>query len=273
MTTTDNNFRRAVLIGINYEGTRSALRGCINDVNNVKTLLITKYGYTEDNILYLTDSSTIKPTKANILKSFEWLLSSSKSSSFTKGSFKPLTSNSYNFSLHYSGHGTQILDKNFDEVDGLDEAICPLDYEANGMIVDDIIRSKLALKVPDGSRLTAIMDCCNSGSNFDLLWNVIPANNGYNLTKIGRYLGTPGKVIMLSGCRDNQTSADVNFQGLPQGALTNSLINVLKSNNYNIAYDDLLSQVRTYIVTNKLSDQIPCLSFGKNISLDEKFSF
>lgn len=265
--------KRAVLIGINYIGTRSELRGCINDVNNIKSVLISQYGYLEENILYLTDNSPIKPTKANILRAFEWLVSGSKNTDFSQKSFAPLLENSYSFFLHYSGHGTQVVDKNFDEMDGLDEAICPLDYETNGMIIDDVIRSSLAIKIPKDSCLTAIMDCCNSGSNFDLLWNVKPAFKGYNLTKSGRYSNTIGKVVMLSGCKDYQTSADVNFQGSAQGALTNALINVLKSNNYKIAFDDLLSQVRNYILVNKLSDQIPCLSFGKSVSLDENFTF
>jgi metacaspase-1 len=31
--------------------------------------------------------------------------------------------------MHYSGHGTQIPDDDGDEADGMDEALCPVDYQ------------------------------------------------------------------------------------------------------------------------------------------------
>lgn len=36
-----------------------------------------------------------------------------------------------------SGHGTQQADRDGDEGDEGDEAICPLDYERAGLIIDD----------------------------------------------------------------------------------------------------------------------------------------
>jgi len=36
-----------------------------------------------------------------------------------------------------SGHGTQTEDRDGDEGDDDDEAICPVDYHDNGLIVDD----------------------------------------------------------------------------------------------------------------------------------------
>lgn len=267
--------KRAVLIGINYQGTKSMLRGCINDVTSIKQLLITQYGYEENNILVLTDnmSSVFSPTKANIYRSFSWLISSNINTDFTNSSYKNLEDKNYHFTFHYSGHGSQIRDTSGDEVDGMDEVICPVDYEKQGFITDDELRTKLALKVPTGSVLTAVLDCCNSGSGFDLLWNVIPTQNGFNLTKMGKYSDTPGKVIMLSGCKDEQTSADAYINGVSQGALTNSLLNILKRNNYRIEYDELIKNIRQYIISNNLSDQIPCLSFGNQIDINGNFTF
>lgn len=46
--------RKALLIGINYFGQSSELRGCINDVKNVKQFL-TRHGYQEDDMVVLTD--------------------------------------------------------------------------------------------------------------------------------------------------------------------------------------------------------------------------
>lgn len=37
-----------------------------------------------------------------------------------------------------SGHGGTQADTDGDEADGTDETICPIDYETNGQIVDDV---------------------------------------------------------------------------------------------------------------------------------------
>ena len=40
--------------------------------------------------------------------------------------------------FHYSGHGSQVKDKDGDEIDGLDETILPVDFQKSGMIIDDV---------------------------------------------------------------------------------------------------------------------------------------
>eukprot|EP00985_Skeletonema_marinoi_P029404 scaffold27793_cov80-Skeletonema_marinoi.AAC.1 len=53
---TPNGRHKSLLIGINYTGTRAALRGCINDAKNMQTLLL-KNGFPNDgsHMLMLTD--------------------------------------------------------------------------------------------------------------------------------------------------------------------------------------------------------------------------
>jgi hypothetical protein len=46
-----------------------------------------------------------------------------------------------------SGHGTQTEDLDGDEGDDDDEAICPVDYHDNGLIVDDDSESPLTVVV------------------------------------------------------------------------------------------------------------------------------
>ena len=69
--------KKALLIGINYsnrypEGSRDkhglkALRGCVNDVNDMRDLLVEKYDYRREDIVVMTDASNYpQPTKANI---------------------------------------------------------------------------------------------------------------------------------------------------------------------------------------------------------------
>lgn len=70
--------------------------------------------------------------------------------------------------FHYSGHGSQQRNYNGDEVDGFDETICPLDFETQGMIVDDEINATIVRPLPQGVKLHAIIDACHSGTILDL---------------------------------------------------------------------------------------------------------
>ena len=54
--------------------------------------------------------------------------------------------------LHYSGHGGQTFDLNGDEEDGLDEFICPVDYNSAGYIIDDDLKTLLSKKLLKGVR-------------------------------------------------------------------------------------------------------------------------
>ena len=66
--------------------------------------------------------------------------------------------------FHYSGHGTQVpTDHDDPEVDGLDEAIVPVDMN---LIVDDDLRLILC-QLPLGARMTMLADCCHSGTMMD----------------------------------------------------------------------------------------------------------
>ena len=243
----------------------------------------------------MTDDTEIKPTAANIIKGWKWLLSGSPASNFL-GPYIPLKSNERgHYFFHYSGHGSQVKDKNGDERDGCDETICPIDYPTAGMILDDVIRKKLAVKVPARSKLISIIDACHSESSIDLLWTAkVGPRDSFSLVKTGVYKQTKGDVIMLSGCRDDQTSADVEIhlgddmsedntdhmtdteepkpKKIAHGALTYALIEVLKQANFNITCDVLLKNVREYIKDNGLSDQVPCLSFGRRASISRKFT-
>jgi hypothetical protein len=55
--------KKALLVGINYRNTESELNGCINDIINMKDVLITKFGYSIDDITVITDDTEIKPTR------------------------------------------------------------------------------------------------------------------------------------------------------------------------------------------------------------------
>jgi len=66
--------KRALLVGINYIGTNAALRGCINDIDNVAAYLQSARGYSSASCIVLSDVAARKPTRANILAAFGELL-------------------------------------------------------------------------------------------------------------------------------------------------------------------------------------------------------
>ena len=69
--------RKALLIGINYFGSKSQLRGCINDVKNMSAYLNGNFGYAREDMVILTDDQQnpmSQPTKANMLRAMHWLV-------------------------------------------------------------------------------------------------------------------------------------------------------------------------------------------------------
>ncbi len=140
---------KALLTGINNYKYISDLRGCINDVRDVQKLLAEEFGFSSANIRVLTDEQV---TKERVLKEWKWLLAGAK-----RGD---------QLVFHYSGHGSQIADKDGDEDDGVDELICLYDMDFDDpqtYLLDDELR-EMTSRVPDGVNLTIIFDSCHSGT-------------------------------------------------------------------------------------------------------------
>ena len=71
--------KKALLIGINYRGMKGELKGCVNDVRNLKQFITGRYGFREDaqSMVVLTDDQpdpAFRPTKQNILNAMAWLV-------------------------------------------------------------------------------------------------------------------------------------------------------------------------------------------------------
>lgn len=253
-------FKRALLVGINYIGTQYELAGCINDVKNMKTQLQTFFpNLIDSNITLLTDETTVKPTKANILSNILTLVSSLKPGE--------------NVMFHYSGHGGRIIDKNGDEASGYDSCIYPINGTSLEMISDDELRSVLATNVPAGCKCFTVLDSCFSGTAVDLryLWETTPTG-GLTYTEDSHYSKTNGDVLFLSGAKDTQTAADtVDVNDKPCGALTWALLDTWRTYGPAIKTKYLLSDVRKFLKDRGYS-QVPMLSTGKYIDLQTVFS-
>ena len=69
--------------------------------------------------------------------------------------------------FYFSGHGSQQINYNGDEIDGYDETFCPMEYQTEGIILDDEISETIVRPLPPGVKLHAIIDACHSGTMLD----------------------------------------------------------------------------------------------------------
>jgi hypothetical protein len=300
--------KRALLIGINYFGQSGELRGCINDVNNIKRLIQSR-GFVEDSVhmRILTDdhrNGSLHPTRRNIIEGMHWLVQGAQPND--------------SLFLHYSGHGSQKEDTDSDEVDGYDETIVPVDAKSSGQIVDDEMNAILVRQLPRGARLTAIFDSCHSATALDLPYiydcygnikkqKVSRKNAGMNLLETGMALksgnifgalqqgqkalnsltaiGNEGKaqaiteqtrssqgdVVMFAGCKDHQTSADTSVQGYgATGAASYAFIDAV-SKGRNLTYIDLLATMRETL--KQKYSQVVQMSTGFPTDMNTPFIF
>ncbi|KAK7313815.1 hypothetical protein VNO77_39017 [Canavalia gladiata] len=144
--------KKAVLIGINYPGTKAELRGCINDVWRMHSCLIQRYGFSEDDIVVLidTDKSYTEPTGKNIRSALTKLIRSAQQGDV--------------LFVHYSGHGTRLpAETGEDDDTGYDECIVPSDMN---LITDDDFR-EFVDGVPRDCKFTIVSDSCHSGGLID----------------------------------------------------------------------------------------------------------
>lgn len=239
----------ALLIGINYKDTSSELNGCINDVMNMKKYLIDNCDYTEENIKILTDETEQKPTAINILREIGQLIISA------------YYNRANQLFIHYSGHGTYVMDKNGDEKDNRDEALVPLDYETSGVITDDLLHDYFSY-LPVGCDCICLFDCCHSGTLLDLKYRYVKEDEN----EIENANSTiSGNVIMISGCRDEQTSADAFMDGKWAGAMTTSFLDAMKKYNNNVTCFHLLNSMRKYLETRGY-EQYPQICASKKLN-------
>lgn len=271
--------KRALLCGLNYIGSDSALNGCINDVTNVNKFLKT-CDYQDTNIKILTDLTETKPTRLNIESAITWLTKDAKSGD--------------TLFFHYSGHGTTVKDTNKDESDGRDSVLVPLDYESSGPITDDWLYSNLINVLPEGVVLWVLMDCCHSGTMLDLEFNIqcksvytkstlsLPQNTTYNSLEWSNKFAfvkenskpTAADVFMFSGCWDNDTSADATIKNQSQGAFTACFLEFIASNpNYSSKrLIDMLKEINCRLTINGFSQRSQ-LSIGQIQDINQKITF
>ena len=293
--------RKALLIGINYVGSSSALNGCWNDAHNMSNFIQRYGGYSEDDIVMLTDEPNrpprAMPTRGNMVAAMNWLVAGAAPGDA--------------LFFHYSGHGGQARATEGDEADGYNETILPVDFEMSGQMEDDELHMLLVRPLPYGCRLTALFDSCHSGTALDLPYvyatsgrikeqnlitgvgkGVLGAAMDYARGDIGGMVSglfstfrtatntgsaedytkqtrsSGADVIMLSGCKDCQTSADATEAGKATGAMSWAFVSVL-SQYPQVSYVQLLNLTRD-LLASKYS-QKPQMSASHPIDMNQLF--
>jgi hypothetical protein len=165
----------AMLVGVNkYPG--NALNGCVNDVTNLREMLVKNFGFAPDNIVVLTDEQA---TRENILAKLD--------------SFASRLHRDDLFVFAYSGHGTLFPDSYSEEQDETetlhfapdprnhdqpffadgkyDAAICPVDSREtssgkpwHNLILDDELYSRFSKFAGQGATINYLTDSCFSGT-------------------------------------------------------------------------------------------------------------
>ncbi|XP_039114021.1 metacaspase-9 [Dioscorea cayenensis subsp. rotundata] len=144
--------RVATLVGCNYANTKNELHGCINDVMTMRDLLVSRFGFKQEDIEVLTDApdSPILPTGANIRRSLGRMVANAKPGDV--------------LFFHYSGHGTLIPSAwPFHHGFKADEAIVPCDFN----LITDLDFRQLVDQLAWGVSFTIISDSCHSGGLID----------------------------------------------------------------------------------------------------------
>lgn len=247
----------ALQVALLYKKTGSDLAGCLNDAENLKVLLM-ENGYTF--IRTMTDEEKNKgtteyPTSENVLSAIHTLLSDTK-----KGD---------NVVFTYSGHGSHIKCTDGSESDGEDSEICLYDPHVGfQMITDNQLRDSLVEHLPDGVNLLFISDSCFSGTILDTRYR-------YNIKEgIHESLGEKPSnkhAISISGCMDNQTSADAYIDGSSQGALTHYFIETFRKMKPNTTLKQFITDLDHALKKAKFS-QVSTLGFFDLSLLSTSFS-
>ena len=281
--------KKALLVGVNKYKYVRPLNGCVNDVRNMADILTSFYGFSADEIRTIVDESV---TRNNLMNRFDWLLDDVKEGDLLL--------------FHFSGHGSQIQDRDGDELeDDLDEILClyDMDFRNPDSYLPDDDFNDIIDRLPKGVFLTVCIDSCHSGTaTRDLAFLTsglqIPpteakiqprfieppadiALRSYSKSVSVRRMGSKikedkkgtgfesnaeAKHVLLAGCMDDQTSADAYIGNDYNGAFTYNLCKTIRDTKGLITYQELIKRVQNSLAFNSFS-QIPQLNGNKDLKI------
>ncbi|SCV03800.1 LAME_0H13322g1_1 [Lachancea meyersii CBS 8951] len=254
--------RKALLIGINYFGSQNELRGCINDVHNMHNFLTTRYGYRAEDIVVLTDDQqemSRVPLKQNILRAMQWLVNGAQPNdalfihySGHGGQTKDLDGDEddgmddviYPVDFQSQGH---IVDDEmhdimvkplppgvrltalFDSCHSGTVLDLPYTYSTKGVVKEPNLWKDVGQDGLQAAMAYATGNTTNMmrslGSMFKSATKKVSGNSNRNQVIQTKF--SPADIVMISGSKDNQTSADAVENGQATGAMSHAFVKVL----------------------------------------------
>jgi hypothetical protein len=268
----------ALLIGIDGYPHVRPLNGCVNDVKAMHQILTGAFKFPGENVTELTDEAA---TRDGILTAFKDLVGR-----VSKGDIVV---------VHYSGHGSQMPDREGDEPDGKDETILPYDTGRaapfdNRDITDDEIYLWLKDLTEKTTAITLIFDCCHSGTivrdpfGEGVRWiepetrplSELPPSpiplSARGLFAGGRDPGPSGwlplgeRYVLIAGCSRDERSFEIEESGVKHGALTFFLSRELAGATSGTTYRDVFEAVAPR-VTSRFQDQHPQLEGARDLEV------
>jgi hypothetical protein len=226
------------------------------DVEVARTALLAQ-GFLPSNIHVLQNELA---TKANILLNMEQLL------------YEQAKSGDLIY-FHFSGHGQQMIDKDGDELDRLDECMVPYDapknfvkgvYEGDRHFRDDewaAICQKIRKKIGPKGQMIAVIDACHSGT---ILRNnggegvrgtvtVMAPSDFVKEVRVGGAeeellekvdLDKLGSIVGFFGCKASQLNYECVVDGKKMGSLSYSFYKHFSKAGSQTTYRGLFDQVR-----------------------------
>lgn len=249
--------RKALLCGINAYP-KQPLRGCVNDAQSLRDLLVSQFDFRSEDIHLLRDAEGIK---SRVRQEWQWLTAAAAPGD--------------TLVFHFSGHGSNVRDQNGDESDGRDEITCLYDMDfddPNTYILDDEWYEWVR-QVRRDANLIIVKDTCHSGGSsramavrdsrgmvHEMLVNpsqtrglgaegpvsetqvsvnrfMVPPDLGLDGSRavVSRFV-KPSKLrrdgdlnLNLMACQETQTAADAYINGTFNGAFTYYLCQALRA--------------------------------------------
>uniref|UniRef100_A0A7S4I5H8 Peptidase C14 caspase domain-containing protein n=1 Tax=Vannella robusta TaxID=1487602 RepID=A0A7S4I5H8_9EUKA len=298
--------RKALVIGINYSVLppgAGQLKGCINDANNVKEFLV-GHNFNRDDIRLLTDDNQHDglPTKEKLIASMKWLVEGAQEGdslffhySGHGGQEKDETG------VEEDGMNETIMPVDFQQSGHItdddihDILVKPLPAGVRLTAIFDSCHSQTVMDLPyvyhskedeyktahkkdDGGIVGRHVELKEEVANPAKFKNSILKHihdevkhqtTKHTRRQICEEINTSkALVMMIAGCRDDQTSVDTSFSGEVTGAMSYAFIKVLNED-VNQTWATLIKKMRdTLHKGDKKFEQMPQLSMGRPVSPD-----
>jgi len=267
----------ALLIGINDYPHARQLKGAINDVEDMRKVMVSDLKIPEANIQMLVNEQATKQAIVDAL-----------------AALPKKTQPGDAIFIYYSGHGWLIAaEKNeesiYDEDMGWHEALVPFDavpwpreraFDPNPtLLIDKEISA--ALGPMRGRRVAVIFDSCHAGNGLRALPGKDPGRSLYDvalptsrfksLTPRKPTMDLSGQVVFIAAAQWQQTASDLGeFETRRHGALTASLLRTIKNAGPGwanaLTWEGLFHQVRDDLLAEGIASQTPSITGAPDLA-------